>query len=658
MTTLSSARSLVSSLTTRAERCADDDIKHNIGCHGRQEGDDYGNDVNIEDDEDIASIEADGGASADLSGDGEKVEKQMLTAALVSSIVELAGTPLVARTSSVGETEPHVANVTRRRSLRKRTPDRKSTAPASSSSWDETSLSPEVSRKSHHPSQVETSGRTLLASSEKVASSNKFSPGTKKRNLNSKSNTSESNVSIRHSSSHQSEILSPKTVTAPAKPPKYNPTLIKTGFKGSKLNPLVPNPLAIAQESSFHMNCYQSNSKSKGFTKKTNTLMSAAPHALLTDPNHHPSHARTMQMGGQLANIAESMSSQYYQTDDLTASCVDQGGSRSRGRIFSIDLDPAVLDFVENIVDPLACEKTDMPTNEASGSGNTFCAKNSCIHKSGREQNSGCAPGYRDRGFSFEFFSFGINEDEPLPPVPTTCGSMVQNRLRGDSIIFDPTSFCEGGIHETSALLQVKQEKRNEGYHCTTTRVTSTAPDSARSTSATTMLSLPSKSICAPADIVNSVTDKIHHQATSSRFESHIQNKCRRSKCPITSRSDSQQIPGIALPSSRFSDDTIHMPHGSDAAAAAAAGFTQTSIATPNNLSHTACPLELLNKEGRIGIYLPEERKARIAKFHSKRKIRIWRKRIKYDCRKKLADSRPRVKGRFVKRSDVASVAR
>lgn len=299
-----------------------------------------------------------------------------------------------------------------------------------------------------------------------------------------------------------------------------------------------------------------------------------------------------------------------------------------------------------------------MPTNEASGSGNTFCAKNSCIHKSGREQNSGCAPGYRDRGFSFEFFSFGINEDEPLPPVPTTCGSMVQNRLRGDSIIFDPTSFCEGGIHETSALLQVKQEKRNEGYHCTTTRVTSTAPDSARSTSATTMLSLPSKSICAPADIVNSVTDKIHHQATSSRFESHIQNKCRRSKCPITSRSDSQQIPGIALPSSRFSDDTIHMPHGSDAAAAAAAGFTQTSIATPNNLSHTACPLELLNKEGRIGIYLPEERKARIAKFHSKRKIRIWRKRIKYDCRKKLADSRPRVKGRFVKRSDVASVAR
>lgn len=60
---------------------------------------------------------------------------------------------------------------------------------------------------------------------------------------------------------------------------------------------------------------------------------------------------------------------------------------------------------------------------------------------------------------------------------------------------------------------------------------------------------------------------------------------------------------------------------------------------------------EVYNKNGRIGIYTPAERAAIIQKFNAKRARRMWKKKIRYNCRKNLADRRMRVKGRFVKRS-------
>jgi len=61
---------------------------------------------------------------------------------------------------------------------------------------------------------------------------------------------------------------------------------------------------------------------------------------------------------------------------------------------------------------------------------------------------------------------------------------------------------------------------------------------------------------------------------------------------------------------------------------------------------------EVYNKNGRIGIYTPSERAAIIARFNKKRSRRVWNKKIRYNCRKSLADRRLRVKGRFVKRSE------
>lgn len=59
----------------------------------------------------------------------------------------------------------------------------------------------------------------------------------------------------------------------------------------------------------------------------------------------------------------------------------------------------------------------------------------------------------------------------------------------------------------------------------------------------------------------------------------------------------------------------------------------------------------------RVGAYTKEERQAIIAKFRAKKMRRVWRKQIKYDCRKRLADTRPRVKGRFVSRKERESQA-
>lgn len=67
---------------------------------------------------------------------------------------------------------------------------------------------------------------------------------------------------------------------------------------------------------------------------------------------------------------------------------------------------------------------------------------------------------------------------------------------------------------------------------------------------------------------------------------------------------------------------------------------------------------EVYNTNGRIGIYTPAERAAIIARFNKKRQRRVWNKKIRYNCRKSLADRRVRVKGRFVKRSEQESLAK
>lgn len=58
----------------------------------------------------------------------------------------------------------------------------------------------------------------------------------------------------------------------------------------------------------------------------------------------------------------------------------------------------------------------------------------------------------------------------------------------------------------------------------------------------------------------------------------------------------------------------------------------------------------------RIGKLTVEERRQKILRYRQKRYERNFKKKIKYVCRKTLADSRPRVRGRFARNTDEEAV--
>ena len=62
--------------------------------------------------------------------------------------------------------------------------------------------------------------------------------------------------------------------------------------------------------------------------------------------------------------------------------------------------------------------------------------------------------------------------------------------------------------------------------------------------------------------------------------------------------------------------------------------------------------LRVNGPDGWVGAYSPDSRHLRVTRFLEKRQHRIWCKKVKYDVRKSFADSRLRVKGRFVKKED------
>jgi len=97
---------------------------------------------------------------------------------------------------------------------------------------------------------------------------------------------------------------------------------------------------------------------------------------------------------------------------------------------------------------------------------------------------------------------------------------------------------------------------------------------------------------------------------------------------------------------------------GGGGAGGVAAVNTRFGVAERRARADTVCGSEVWSNtsleahQGNIGIYSPQARKMRIERFIEKRKLRVWTKKVKYDVRKNFADSRVRVKGRFVKKEE------
>lgn len=60
--------------------------------------------------------------------------------------------------------------------------------------------------------------------------------------------------------------------------------------------------------------------------------------------------------------------------------------------------------------------------------------------------------------------------------------------------------------------------------------------------------------------------------------------------------------------------------------------------------------------QNKIGAYNPEARELLLKRFLEKRKQRVWSRKVKYTVRKNFADSRMRVKGRFISKVNEASL--
>jgi hypothetical protein len=79
-------------------------------------------------------------------------------------------------------------------------------------------------------------------------------------------------------------------------------------------------------------------------------------------------------------------------------------------------------------------------------------------------------------------------------------------------------------------------------------------------------------------------------------------------------------------------------------------GVEETVTESPQAPAAAPVQYQVVSREF-IGTLTLKQRQEKLHRYHEKKRRRNWSRRIKYDCRKKVADNRVRVKGRFVSKA-------
>ena len=98
------------------------------------------------------------------------------------------------------------------------------------------------------------------------------------------------------------------------------------------------------------------------------------------------------------------------------------------------------------------------------------------------------------------------------------------------------------------------------------------------------------------------------------------------------------------------------VPHGScvtHSSTACSICCRHPEFSSSGSSSTASTNLNKNTKKSFVGKLTPEERQRKILKYRQKRNLRKFDRGVTYQCRKTLADRRPRVRGRFARNNDI-----